>query len=120
MQGYKATKTRALERTGMRGAYKLAKMLEAKRAGALVHRLRFRVGDPFWMRSRKPLDIRIHENSDATQMIENFMIAANEVCGKAFCEDDPFVAPHRPPGGEDSGHRLSSAFSYKLEEAILR
>ena len=120
MQGYTATKTRALELCRMlRRGLKLAKMLEQKRAERGSIDFDFQESEIILDENGKPLDIRLHESNDATQMIENFMIAANETVAKTFCERKiPFVyRTHGQPLEEKiQGLRtFIGNYGYKLE-----
>lgn len=120
MQGYKATKTRALTLCRMlRRGLKLAKILEKKRRERGSIDFDFQESEIILDENGRPVDIRLHESNDATRMIENFMIAANETVARTFCElKIPFVyRTHGQPLEEKiSGLKtFIGNYGYKLE-----
>ena len=67
-----------------------------------------------------PIDIRPHESNEATVLIENFMIMANERVAKTFCEKKvPFVyRTHAKPLPEkiDALREFIHQYGYKLPD----
>lgn len=70
-------------------------------------------------KSGKPVDIQLRERTDATQMIEEFMLAANETVAEEFCRKKvPFLyRRHGRPDPEKIQElkRVTAAFGFTLQ-----
>lgn len=123
MQGYtgEEAKERAKKVTDMLfEARKLAKVLAQRREERGSIDFDFQESEIILDENGVPTDIRPHESNEATVLIENFMIMANETVAKTFCKMEvPFVyRTHAKPLPEkiDELREFIRNYGYKLPD----
>lgn len=114
------TKLQKLDRLLRRGR-RLAKLLEKRRDERGSIDFEFRESEIILDEKGRPVDIVEHERNEATQMIEDFMILANETVASTFYWLQlPFVyRTHGQPTGEkiDQLKEFIRAYGYQLKGA---
>ncbi len=99
---------------------RLSKILGKKRSAEGSINFEFSESEILLDENGKPIDIVPHDRNDATEMIEQFMILANETVSKTFClKEIPFVyRSHGVPSDEKITNlsRFIRNFGYRIKQ----